>query len=142
MNDIVRFSDLSDLNKSSMVLELYEHLEDVAECIYHIRNDCVFGHVSLESIAIEGGDEVVATFSRYDPASEYTMSGPDKTDVERFPLSYLHDPTCYEKERRAVQNEKIRKLREFHERQEKKKQAEEEAERKLLQELKEKYEGS
>lgn len=125
-----------------MILELYDELESIAECLFGIRNDMVYGHVSVDSISIEGGDTCIATYSWYDSFREHTMSGPDMGQTETFPLSYVRDDEYgwVSRESEIVKAKKMKELKNYMEKEEQKKLKAAEAEKELFLTLKKKYE--
>lgn len=131
---------MSALNKRLLVTELFDIIEELAEDVYTARSG-PYHSARVDSFHVEG-DEIVATYTWYDPLCEYNMTGPDRYDTDRFPVAYLHDEGWYEREKEAAEEKNLRALRSRLQKEEEELLEAARAEKELFLTLKEKYEGT
>jgi len=135
MKPIIKWEDLSDLNKHSILREIWYAMEGVAEEMFEVRHYPMGSNVTVEGIELNDNEMTVA-YDVYDD-----MGGMCSHEVwEDIPLKYLWEDGHAEKERQEKWEKQMVSLRKESVRKEQEKLESARAEKELFLTLKKKYE--
>ena len=135
MTPIVKWEDLSDLNKHSILREIWYDFENIAEEIFEVRHYPMTHFVTVQGIELNDNEITVA----YDVLDESHCSGNHEI-WEDIPLKYVWEHGWAQKERDEKWEKQMVSLRKESVRKEQEKLESARAEKELFLTLKKKYE--
>lgn len=135
MKPIIKFADLSDLNKHSILREIWYDFEQIAEEIFEVRNYAMGTNVTVEGIELN--DDIITV--AYDVYDDHCVSASHEI-WEDIPLKYVWEQGHAKKERDELWEKQMVSLRKETVRKEQEKLETARAEKELFLTLKKKYE--
>ena len=136
MTPIIKWSDLSDLNKHSILREIWYDFERVAEEIFEVRNYAMGNSVSVEGIELND-DMLTVAYDVYDASDGHA----NREIWEDIPLKYVWEHGWAKKESDEKWEKQMVSLRKEAVRKEQEKLETARAEKELYLTLKKKYEN-